>query len=219
VSSFPGSPRLLKAGIVLLDPDTLRLERVIALQYNPETLTRSLQPQAIAGESGDRLEALRLKAPPVETIKLEVEIDATDQLERPEQNPDVVRYGIAPQLSALEMMLYPQSSQLVSNNSLAGAGTLEIAPTEAPFALFVFGRNRVLPVRLAEFSVTEEEFDPQLNPTRAKLSLGLRVLSIADLSFQHRGAGLYLAYQRQKELLAASVPSATLAALGIQSIP
>jgi hypothetical protein len=85
MSSFPGSPRLLKGGIVLVDPDTAAVQRIISLQYNPDTLTRSLQIQGVSADGaagGDRSEILRLKGPPVETIKLEaVEIDATDQLD------------------------------------------------------------------------------------------------------------------------------------------
>src|ERR1017187_5951068 len=81
MSSFPGSPRLLRGGIVVLDPVTSAVLRVINLQYNPDTLTRSLQIKGVGGETGDRIEALRLKGPPVETIKVEAEIDATDQLE------------------------------------------------------------------------------------------------------------------------------------------
>src|ERR1051326_9554764 len=85
MSTFPGSPALLKGGIVLLDPDSGAVQRIITLQYNPETVTRTLAPQAATGE-GDRSEALRLKGPPVETIKLEASIDATDQLEFAEHN-------------------------------------------------------------------------------------------------------------------------------------
>src|SRR5215211_1399509 len=102
MTTFPGSPRLLKGGIVLIDPGTSKVQRIIALQYNPDTLTRTLQVQGIGGESGDRLEALRLKGPPVETIKLEAEIDATDQLEFPDQNRMAVEVGLYPQLAALE---------------------------------------------------------------------------------------------------------------------
>ena len=111
MSTFPGSPRVVKGAIVLLDPVSNAVRRVISLQYNPDTLTRSLQMQGVTAE-GDRLEALRLKGPPVETIKLEAEIDATDQLEFPDQNPDAARHGVYPQLAALETMLYPPSSQL-----------------------------------------------------------------------------------------------------------
>jgi len=219
MSGFPGSPRLLKAGLVLLDASTLTQIKVIAMQYNPDTLTRSLQSQGVGPDSGDRLETLRLKGPPIESIKFEAEIDATDQLEFPEKNPDVVANGIGPQLAALEMMLYPTTNQLQASNGLSSAGTLEIAPIEAPLTVFVYGQNRVAPVRLTEFGITEEAFDPQLNPIRAKLSISLRVLSINDFTFAHPGAGLYMAYQRQKELLAGRVPSAALNALGIRSIP
>src|SRR5690348_17549450 len=86
MSTFPGSPRILKGGIVLIDAASSAVLRVIALQYNPDSLTRSLQVQAVSADGGDRSEVLRLKGPPVETLKLEAEIDATDQLEFPEQN-------------------------------------------------------------------------------------------------------------------------------------
>jgi hypothetical protein len=75
MSTFPNSPRLLKGGIVLIDPDTSAVQRIIALQYNPDTLSRTLQPQAIK-ESGDRSEALRLTGPPVESTTLNAEIHA-----------------------------------------------------------------------------------------------------------------------------------------------
>src|SRR5215471_2598373 len=135
MTTFPGSPRLIKGGIILMDPDTGVVLRIIPLQYNPDTITRTLQPQVSGGESGDRIETLRLKGPPVETIKLDAEIDATDQLEFPDQNPDAAQLGIHPQLAALETLVYPTSGQLQANNSLAQAGTLEIVPMETPLML------------------------------------------------------------------------------------
>lgn len=218
MSAFPGSPKVIKGGIVLLDPETGVVLRVIALQYNPETLSRSLQIRGTTGESGDRLEALRLTGPPVETFKLEVEIDATDQLEFPDQNAPATEVGIHPQLAVLETIVYPDSAQLQINNSLARAGTLEIAPAQAPLTLFIWS-NRVLPVRLMEFSITEEAFDPLLNPIRAKVSLGLRVLSVNDLPFDHKGSSLFMAYHQQKENLARRSQSASLTVLGITRIP
>ena len=101
MSSFPGSPRLVRGGLVLIDPTSAAIKRMIVLQYNPDSLTRTLQVQALA-ESGDRSQALRIKGPPVETIKLDAEIDATDQLEFPDQNQTTVEFGILPQLAALE---------------------------------------------------------------------------------------------------------------------
>ena len=219
MTGFPGSPRVVKGGIVLIDPVTAAIVRVIALQFNPDTLSRTLQVQAMEGEGGDRLEALRLKAPPIETFKLEAEIDATDQLEFPDQNPLASQVGIYPQLAALETIVYPASAQLQANDILAQTGTLEIVPLEAPLTLFVWSRTRVLPARITEFSVTEEAFDTALNPIRAKVSLGLRVLSVTDLSFGHKGGMLFMAYLQGKERLAAESPSASLSSLGIAGIP
>src|SRR5215216_4647754 len=101
MSAFPNSPRLIKGGIVLVDPDSGTVQKIIVLQYNPDTLTRTLAPQGVK-ESGDRSEALRLTGPPIETIKLDAEIDATDQLEFPDQNPNAVQSGVHTQLAALE---------------------------------------------------------------------------------------------------------------------
>lgn len=219
MSSFPNSPRLIKGGIVLLDPNTSAVLRIIALQYNPDTLSRTLQVQAAGGEGGDRLEALRLKGPPNESIKLDAEIDATDQLEFPDNNRTTAQLGIFPQLAALETIIYPTSGQLESNNSLAQSGTLEISPSETPLTLFVWSKTRILPVRLTEFSITEEAFDAALNPIRAKISLGMRVLSVNDLGFAHKGGNLFMAYLKNKEQLVNLSQSASLSSLGITGIP
>lgn len=213
----PRSPRLIKGGIVLVDPTSGALVRSIALQYNPDTLSRTLQVQA-AGAEGDRLEALRLKGPPNETIKLDAEIDATDQMEFPDQNPVTGEFGIFPQLAALETLIYPTSASLSSVNGLAGAGTLEIAPAETPLSLFVWSKSRVVPVRVTDFSITEEAFDPNLNPIRAKISLGFRVLTVNDLGFAHRGGSLFMSYLQKKEQLAGRRASAALSTFGITGI-
>jgi len=217
--STPISPRLIRGGLVLVAPDSGQVQRIIALQYNPDTLTRTLQPQAIAGDGQDRSQALRLKGPPVETIKVDAEIDASDQLEQPDQNPNAVQFGVAPQLAALETLLYPASGQLIANNALQAAGTLEITPLETPLVLFVWSRQRVVPVRITDCSITEEAFDAQLNPMRAKVSLSLRVLSVDDLGFEHRGGAIYLIYQQTKERLAQAGAGASLPALGLTGIP
>ncbi len=219
MTTLPGSPPVLKGGLVLIDPASSAVKRIIALQYNPDTLSRTLQVQATAGEGGDRSEALRLKNPPVETIKLEAEMDAVDQLEFPDQNSTTLEYGIQPQLAALETILYPTSEQLLANNALAQTGTLEIAPMETPLVLFIWSKARILPVRLTDFSVTEEAFDPSLNPIRAKVSLGLRVLSVSDLGFSHKGGSLYMAYQQQKESLANLFQGGSLNTFGIGASP
>jgi hypothetical protein len=220
MTTFPGSPRVLKGGLVLLDPNSfaIRPNGIIVLQYNPDTLSRTLKIKG-ASEGGDRSEALRLTGPPVETIKLDAEIDAADHLEFPDQSQSVVAHGIFPQLAALETLIYPPTATLQANFALAQAGTLEIMPMLAPMSLFVWSASRIVPVRLTDFSVTEEAFDPQLNPLRAKVSLGMQVLSVDDLSLADKGGNLYLAYQRQKESLAQLYRYGTQAQLGIRGLP
>ena len=213
----PLSPRLLKGGIVQMDPDSGRVLRVIALQYNPDTLSRSLHLQA-TGESGDRAEAMRLKGAAVETIKVEVEIDATERLGEPDSNPVAVSLGIHPELAALESLVHPRADDLQANDALANAGVLEVLPLESPLTLFVWSKQRVVPVRVTDLSITEEAFDVALNPIRAKVSLGLRVLSVDDLGFKHRGGTLFMAYLRNKEGLAGSVGTVELSALGVEGL-
>lgn len=216
MTSFPNSPRLLKGGLVLIDPASSRVLRIVALQYNPDSLSRTLQVQG-AGEGAERSDVLRLKGPAIETIKVDAEIDAVDQMEAGDAT--VGELGIHPQLAALETMIHPSSAQLESNNTLAALGTLEIFPMEAPLTLFVFGKRRVLPVRITEFSIAEEAFDPDLNPIRAKVSLGLRVLSVDDTGFKHKAGSLFMSYLQQKEGFAAKQVGGTLAALGLTGIP
>jgi len=216
MSSFPNSPKLLKGGIVLIDPVSAAVKRIIALQYNPDSISRTLQVQGAGGESGERSEALRLKGPPVETIKVEAEIDATDQLEVADGKAAEV--GLHPQLAALEIIIYPGSAELQAANALAQSGTLEIAPMEAALTLFVWSKQRIVPVRLTEFSITEEAFDQALNPIRAKISLGMRVLSVNDLGFAHKGGSLFMSYLQNKEQLAQQAKSGAFSALGISGI-
>ena len=200
MTTFPGSPRLLKGAIVGADPAN-PLASVIAFQYNPDTLTRRLEARATGGgEGSDKSEAYRLAGPPKETISLSVEIDATDQLET--ADPRAVASGVYPALAALEMLLYPKSRTVIQNAVLAQAGNIEIIPPEAPTAVLVWGAQRVLPVRLTGFSITEEAYDTGLNPIRAKVGLGLRVLSYNDLPLTHPGYGIFLAHQVIKETMA-----------------
>lgn len=215
MSGFPNSPRLLKGGIVLIDPDTSAVQRVIALQYNPESVSRSLQVQALEAGRGDVSEALRLTGPAVETITLEAEMDAADYLEQPDSNPTAVQYGLHPQLAALEALVNPSSAHLTSVHGMAVSGSLEIIPPMAPLTVFVWGANRTQPVRITEFSVTEEAFDPALNPIQVKLNLGLRVLSVADVGFDNRAGSLYMSYLSSRETMAKRFAAANFDVLGI----
>jgi hypothetical protein len=214
------SPKLLKGGLALLDATSSRVQRLISLQYNPDSLQRSLQVQGAGADSGgERAQPFRLKGPSIETIKLEADVDATDQLEFPEQNANAVKFGIAPQLAALEALVNPTSRDLLALSAKSASGVLEILPPEAPLTLFIWSRSRIVPVRVTDFSITEEAFDPELNPIRAKVSLGLRVLTTDDLGFTSKGGTLFLNYLQGREGLATKVGAATLAALGINNLP
>jgi len=196
MSSFPGSPRLLKGALIGVDPLN-PLARVVVFQYNPDTMTRKLDPRAVSAE-GDRGEAFRLTGAPKETISMSIEIDATDQLEQ--ANPIALATGIYPTLSALELMLYPPSATVIANTVAELIGTIEIIPVQAPMILFVWGPGRVLPVRLTSLSITEEAHDQLLNPIRAKVDLSLSVLSYNDLSIV--GRVFFLTHQVLKEVMA-----------------
>lgn len=196
-------PFLVKGAILAVDPNTGALQQTIALQYNPESITRSLKPQSVS-EEPDRSEVLRLKGPPIETIKCTAEIDATDLLAA--GDPNTIAYGIQPQLAVLELLAYPSTSELNTNETLTYAGTLEIMPMESSLTLFVWSKSRVTPVRITDLDITEDLFDPQLNPIRAKVSIGMRVLNVNDVGFQNPAGSLYMTYQATKEALAALAP-------------
>lgn len=211
MTTFPGSPKLQKGAIIGLDPAN-PLASVVVFQYNPDTLTRTLTPQTTTSSDTSRGEALRLKGPPEENITIDIEIDATDQLEKGDGN--AASMGIYPALSALEMLLYPKSALVIANEVLAAVGIIEIIPPEAPLALFVWGARRVLPVRLTSFSITEQAFDPNLNPILARVSLGMRVLNYMDLGLPSVGGALFMAHQVAKEVMA------TISSVGsISSLP
>lgn len=219
MSTFPNSPRVQKGALIGLDPFN-PLASITVFQYNPETLTRTLTPQtggAQGGATASPGDPMRLTAPPVETLRFDIVLDATDPLETADGT--AVEFGVLPQLAALEMMLYPKSGFVIANEVLLRSGIIEVIPPTAPLMVLVFGAHRVLPVRLNDFSITEELHDTGLNPIHAKVSLGLRVLNYRDLGLVSPGGGLFMAHQIMKEVLAnrtgaTNAPSA-LASLGI----
>ncbi|MEU2433204.1 MULTISPECIES: hypothetical protein [unclassified Streptomyces] len=217
MTRYADIPKPIRSGIVIVDPERGTPQRIIVLQFNPDTLERSVAPQSAGGggdaggggSGGDRNEALRLKGPAQETWKFTAEIDATDQFEV--AAPD----GIHPQLAVLEMLVQPTTAQLREATRLTQKGTIEISPIETPLTLFTWGSKRVIPVRLTELSVNESAFDVQLNPIRASLGIGMKVLTVSDLPAGHRGADLYMAHLAQKERLAGAARGGRLSELGL----
>jgi hypothetical protein len=208
MTAFPGSPRVLKGAIVGLDPIN-PLASVIVFQYNPESLTRRVTPQA-AGSSPARGEALRLKGPPQESIDLNVVLDAADQLEV--ADPLTAGAGLYPVIAALEMLVSPKAAVMIANEVLAQAGLIEVLPAEAPLTLFVWGPKRIVPVRLDSLSFTEEAFDPDLNPILANVALSLTVLTHQDLGLLSAGGAISIAHQVAWEALATIHGAASVAA-------
>jgi hypothetical protein len=220
-SGFPGSPRMLRGGLVRIDPTVQQLLDVVVFQYNPDTLTRTIQPRAIGGEPGDRLEVLRLTGPPHETIKFDAEIDAVDQLEDPTATASqpVVEQGLLPALAVLERLVTPSAAELAAVDALYDSGMLEVAPMESPLVVLVWGVKRVVPVLVSSLSFTEEAFDPSLQPIRVKASIECKVLTSSDLPLQHVGGSLYIAYRQAVEQLATLVTAVDVRPLGLEHLP
>ncbi|MFH8617354.1 hypothetical protein ACH4E8_20080 [Streptomyces sp. NPDC017979] len=197
------SPVPRRGGFVFLDPEQGRVLRVMPFQYNPDGIVRTVQPRGSSG--GDRLEALRLQGPARETFRIEVEFDAVDQLASKSVPAPPAGSGLFATLAALESAVTPTSAQLTRQNDLAGQGILEIAPVQSPLSVLVLGQHRVLPVRIQDMDVTEEAYDGELNPVRARVTLTVRILTVDDVGFSHKAGGLYLQYQQDRERLAATV--------------
>lgn len=193
----PLNPKLLRGAIVsygLPDP----VPTVIVFQYNPASVQRSMEIRTAGGGDAAGEEAFRVADAPVETIKVDIEFDGTDQ------GVGGGADGVLARLAALELLITPKTATVIANTVLAQLGTIEVLPPQAPFTLFVFGGHRILPVRITEYSVTEDAHEPALLPIRAKVSLGLKVLTYSDLPVTHPGHHLYLAHQVAKEVLAKS---------------
>jgi hypothetical protein len=196
---------LAKGAIVSLDLPS-PIPQVIVFQYNPNTVSRTLTPMGPRSgrNAGSRsiLETLRIGGAPSESISLEIELDATDQLEHPDQNTSG-RLGIHPQLAALEVILYPKVAGIALNKALKALGVTEITPFESPFTLFIWGPKRVLPVRLTSLTINEQAHDANLNPIRATISVGLQVLSYSDFTSKHPGFYIFMAHHISKEIMSA----------------
>ncbi|MEA3064216.1 MAG: hypothetical protein QOJ27_651 [Sphingomonadales bacterium] len=198
MTSFPGSPKILKGAIVgvdLFNP----LSSVAIFQYNPEQLSRSVAPN-YSQAGGGRAEPLRLAGPPTETISVNLSLDLIDQMEQGDAGP--LGAGITGYLAAIEMLLYPKSIAVAINQVLMATGTTEVIPPAAPLTLFIYGWKRVVPVKIESLSITETAHDPSLNPIRADVSLSMKVLTYNDLAMTHPGYWAFMAHQVVKEVLA-----------------
>jgi hypothetical protein len=113
-----------------------------------------------------------------ESIGLTLQLDATEALNGGEGLAG--QFGIGPQLSVLELMIYPKTDQLFGfpiGNLLGASDQFGAAQAKTiPILLFVWGRKRVMPVVMTSLSITEQEYFPDLNPKRATVAVQLKVL-------------------------------------------
>lgn len=196
---YPGSPRTLRGAIVAVDPLS-PLSRLVIFQYNPDSVTRTLRPRSPGGGGAQSADAHRTWGAPQETITMTVELDATDGLET--GDPIASTLGVLPQISALEMLLYPSVAQVIINTGLLLAGTIEVLPPESPLTVLVLGPGRAVPVTVESLTITEQAFDVALTPIRASVELGVRVLTYSDLPATDPGYALFLVHQVLKETTA-----------------
>lgn len=94
MSPIPGSSRNLRAGFLLLDPNTAAVSKVIEFPFNPATLSRELQAVSSDGSPAE----------PREMISFTILLDASDGLAN--RDPVTMELGVLPLLSALEVLLY-----------------------------------------------------------------------------------------------------------------
>jgi hypothetical protein len=190
-------PRTLKGALVSIG---LGLPKIIPFQFNPDTLTRNLTPQYVNGDQENRLYQIHFAGAPKQTLSIDVFLDATDGLAAGDTVSE--NFGVFPQLAQLELLLYPSLLDVAQEAALAVAGTIEIIPPSSPRVLFIWGRKRVLPVRLGSYAIKEEFFDTNLNTLRASINLSMEVLTYSDLDPTSLDYPLFVAYQLAMQSMA-----------------
>ena len=122
-----------------------------------------------------------------------------DQLEEPDDNGTVAEHGLHPALATLELLMYPPTSTRRRSIEQAARGQVQVSPADLPLVLLVWGKSRVVPVKLTSFAVSEDAFDTRLNPISAKVELGMQVLTYMEFTDSSVGRDAFIAYQKAKE--------------------
>ena len=214
MTTFPGSPSVTKGAIVSIG--LASVPSVVVLQYNPEQLSRTIRPRYL--QTGEvPVESQILVGPPEETISLSAQINAVDQLERASVIAEST--GIYPQLSALEMLLFPTSLQVMADVAQMALGVIEVTPASGPVTIFYWGAKRVVPVQITDYTAVETLHDPNLNPIAADVSLTMRVLTYQDFTVTQAGFYLYLSNLVVREGLATIGTVGSIAGLAGLKLP
>ena len=187
---YPLSPRLLKGALVeLTQPFLGPVPNVVVFQYNPESITRTVSPWA-PPDPEEKSASDAPKAPPGdaapgepgESFTLDLQLDASDHLEDPLRYPTTQIHGVADRIAAIESLAYPMEEGDLSESFASFFGASDAVPRgKVPTVLFIWGPGRILPVRLDSLSVEEQAYLPTLYPVRAKVSVGLKVLTPEEL--------------------------------------
>lgn len=210
-SESPLRPNLLKGALAVYPTQTpgSQPSALIVFQFNPEAMKRTLAhrapPAPNQGSTGAAKEdVLRVAGPPLETINITVDMHAADQLAEPDAsgNSAVAEHGLHPALAVLELLMYPPILSAEKIEEQAAQGQVQVSPADLPLVLLVWGRSRVVPVKLTSFAISEDAFDTRLNPISAKVELGLQVLTYMEFTDSSIGRDAFIAYQKAKENLA-----------------
>ena len=189
MSGFLNKPKILRGAVVEYGLSIPPLS--VVFQFNPEQLTRNRALSYAAPDSAqdslrdfhkqhelDDIQALQVVDVGEETIGFEIRLDATDKLD--EGDAITGQFGIAPQLSTLELMVHPKEESLLGQalGSLLGSsgGFSFTRQPNPPLMLFVWGRSRVLPVNINSLNITEILYSTDLTPTRATVNVNLTVI-------------------------------------------
>jgi len=187
---------VIKAALVSM-PSASNLNpvtRIVKFQYKVAGFKRSLEPQT--GES----KPVRFTGAPKETIDFTADLDASDYLA--EGNDQALELGIYPQLATLELMVYPGAAGVVADRLGMAFGKMEVIEPEVPLTLFVWGKHRVLPVRLKPLSIVEQYYSSECIPIRAQVNISLEVRSYSDASSSFSPTALLFgAHHIRKEAL------------------
>ncbi|MEM8993990.1 MAG: hypothetical protein AAGF23_04280 [Acidobacteriota bacterium] len=203
---YPRNVPLLKGALVSIsdDPDKTT---TVPFQFNPDSLRRSVKPFTVGQGPGDRSAAVRFSGAASETISLTAQIDAFDGLDAGDS--DTETNGILPELAALQLLAYPSTRNVTLYESQLKAGTVNVVPPLAPHLVFVWGQQRVLPVRLESMAITEELFNGNLTPISASVALDLRVLTYSDAYPGDTEYKLFYTHQQSMEEMATSLSSSS----------
>lgn len=178
---------LIEYGTSLIGP----IPNVVIFQYNPESLSRTLQiPPRPTGAT--QRETTQAGEKTFEKITFKAHFSAANMLDEDKELAKL--FGIGPQLCALEKMVLP-SSKIASligaaidaiGDALGGGGddtpAQPIPREKYPRILFIWGLTRVLPVTIDSMSISELEYDSILNPLRAEVDITLSVMAVDDCS-------------------------------------